>query len=191
MKLENRSNISLLALALVAAGCAAKLEDPERFTTVPISGTGGVSTSTGGMAGSVAAGGAPATGGTTAMGTGGMVNLDPPPDCVMLLIPTKCATIGCHATSSAQFTSGLDLTGTNPTPKVVNQPATYSSVTPADERAKCVEGLLLINPQNPMESEMYKRLHDTQACGEPMPFGTPLGATDVDCFDSWILSYPK
>lgn len=179
MKHETRSLIWPLALvSLLAASCASELEDPDRFLS-PVGASGG-STSAG-------TGGTGAMGGTPAA-TGGMVNWDPPPDCVQLLMPTKCASLGCHAAATASFTGGLDLSVANASNVMVDQPSTYANVEAAD-KANCVAGRMRIDSQNPMMSDLYLRLHDMQACGYAMPYGTPLTGDDLTCFESWILSY--
>ncbi len=190
--------VSLLGSAAIV-GCAAELDDPERF--VPPAGNGGsgglIGSSNGGGAGSSGSpgqGGAPSVGGTAGMGSGGMAPTGSGgapqqnvmmPDCAKTILATQCAN-SCHAVSTPIFGS-LNLAGSEDqvVQRLLDVPATNDSVL---NKESCVPGALLINSANPAESVFLKRVKGTQDCGTQMPTGG-LKATEIQCLESWIMSF--
>jgi len=202
--------IPALLGGIALAGCAAELEDPERFQAPP--GTGGIpGTSTGGsnqggaigqggltnQGGVTNQGGAPGSGGTNTGGaagvgpggmpsTGGAQQNVAMPDCAKTILATKCGNI-CHAVSTPVFGSLL-LAGNEMdiVQRLLDVPATNDSV---QNKESCVPGALLIDSANPAESVFLKRIKGTQDCGTRMPDATGLSATEIQCIESWIMSF--
>jgi hypothetical protein len=101
------------------------------------------------------------------------------------VIQVNC--VACHSATGLKF-GGLDLSGGDAViARVVGIAATNAEVA---DKSSCTPGALLVDPANPMNSVMYKRLKGTQGtCGNAMPQGFAMTATDSKCLEDWILSF--
>jgi hypothetical protein len=149
----------ILALCLANAGCPGTLEDPERFL-----GDGGLSaqgqqTGDGGLAGE---GGAADDG-----GGGGNC-----PDITQTVFAKTCAAAGCHNTMDRS--QGLDLQSPNLPSRLIGVMATEGPG-------------LLIDPSNPSNSVLYKKVTASPPFGARMPSGgAALDDATVACILAWI-----
>jgi hypothetical protein len=145
--------------------------------------TGGTPAATGGTP--AATGGTPAaTGGTTATGgTSSTGGVPPTPDCVTAAIAAKC--ISCHATATAPFFGGLDLSG-DFVPRLLDKPATYMGVS---DMPKCIVGAKLIDSATPANSVFLKKINAMQDCGTVMPQTGALTPDEKTCLQNWIQTF--
>jgi hypothetical protein len=107
---------------------------------------------------------------------------------VATVIAAKACT-ACHSMGTASVPSigaGLVLEGPNLGARLSTTKATYFM---AKNPAACVPGALIIDPDNPANSILLKKVSNTQACGDPMPQGTGLSGDDLKCFTDWINKF--
>lgn len=197
-RFSNRSTLfaafGLASAVALVAGCASELEDPDAYLAAqggagPGAGgntgtiTGGTpATPTGGTVGGPT-GGASATGGAAA--TGGSASTPPPalPACVTpALMNATCTT--CHAPATKDFFGGLDLAGSTVTERLLNVTAKNTMATNA---ATC--GTKLIDPDNPGQSVLLKRISGNSDCGPGMPGASGVTGADLECLKNWIMSF--
>ena len=187
-----------LGAAALLWGCAGELDkDPTVFKNAYTNGmnpgTGGTGTTTGGT-GTTTGGTGTTTGGTgtttggTGTTTGGSSGMIPPDDpCVASVIAAKQCT-SCHSTAAASFVgANLVLEGANLGQRLSMTKATYMGVT--TNAAACVKDALIIDPVNPANSILLKKVAGTQVCGDKMPQGTGLSGSDLQCFQDWINKF--
>jgi hypothetical protein len=88
-----------------------------------------------------------------------------------LFIPT-CGASGCHA--AATPAASLDMTSDGVASRLVGRASACGS--------------LLIDPDDPANSEILKRLSDSPECGSRMPLvGAPLSPEQVSCVRAWVF----
>jgi hypothetical protein len=96
------------------------------------------------------------------------------PDVQATIISGTCAASGCHSAADKQ--QGLDLQSPGVASRLVNVPATEGTG-------------LLIDPNAPQGSILYKKITATPPFGARMPFGqTPLDAATIACVLDWITA---
>lgn len=117
------------------------------------------------------------------------------PSCVTRAFKAaNCNIPACHSsTAIAPAAAGLDLTGSGTAlaDKLIDKPAEHRDVVERDggPPVVCNEGDLLINTANPAESWLLKKINGTHGtCGDAMPVGFTLSATDKQCIVDWIMS---
>jgi hypothetical protein len=159
-----------LVSVLMLAGCPGTL-DLSQFQ----SGSGG-SSATGGS------GGATGTGGAAANCTGGNDGAT--------IVMGQCAVSGCHDSSGAQFSAGLDLT-VNATigSRLVGVPAAQPT---AFNMASCTseqEPLLIAGPGQAM-GLLVDKIGPNFPCGGRMPLDSvaPLSTTQQNCVIQWATT---
>jgi hypothetical protein len=192
----------MLALGVLAGGCAGDLKNPERFEPNfnPASpedgganGNGGSNTgsdsdasapsgnngTTGGNSGSgngsTSGNSANGNGGTGSDSDAGASNGGSAKTCTMdvaKLLVSKCGTSGCHG--SAGSAAGLDLASPSPGSRLLDKSAS----------AAC-DDYLLIDSAAPEESLIYLKVSANPPCGARMPFGVPLTADEQTCILEW------
>jgi hypothetical protein len=140
--------------------------------------------------GGTAAGGTTGTGtgGSTGTPTGGGGSAVPPDDaCVATVLSSKGCSTTCHSADLAPTTgANLRLDGTNLGARLSMTKATYQGVTNA---GACVPNVLIIDPSNPSNSLLLKKITGTQACGSSMPPGGTLTGSDLQCIQDWIMKF--
>lgn len=142
------------------AGCAGKLEHPERFTAIVKKFASDASTGSGG------AGGSKSDAGTNS-------NAPPPPACVAALFKNTCgASVACHAKGTAT----IDLVSTGVTGRLLDQKS----------KTDLCKGEVYIASDGG-ESLLLDKLTDSPPCGVKMPFdGTKLSAAELKCVGDWV-----
>jgi hypothetical protein len=141
------------------------------------SGTGGIE-STGGIENT---GGIVSTGGTP--GTGGEMPVPPDDPCVASVLASQSC-VACHSIASASIIgAGLVLEGSNLGARLSTTRATYDG---AINKTNCMDGALIIDPESPRESILWKKVTGTQACGDAMPPGSGLRGDNLACIQNWI-----
>src|SRR5690606_10788598 len=104
--------------------------------------------------------------------------------CDMEALHKRCALAGCHDTAASAIT-GLDLTTSNFPNDLIGLEAVYLIEDP-DEAATCpTTPELIIDPANPLQSLLLKKIRGEQTCGDPMPLTTPLDEGAIQCFEEW------
>lgn len=196
--------VGLLAIPLVYVGCAGDLEkDPNAFVCAfadatdpkcgasPISGgSGGQGNGQGGNA-PAQGGNAPTQGGMQSMGgsssSGGASNAVIPPDdaCVAQVFESELCTL-CHSANPGGTGGGLSLVGSDLGKRLSMTQALYMGVSDA---GKCVPGNLIIDPANPSNSLLLKKITNKQECGQSMPTGGTLEGDDLACIQGWIMKF--
>jgi hypothetical protein len=166
--------VSVLALT----GCPGTL-DPELAKMATgagnSTGTGGGGTGGGGTGG----GGSSGTGGTVASNcTGGNDGA--------MMVASICATSGCHDTSDAPFSGGLDLTVNS---SIGSRLVGGSAGTVAQNSSCTGMGPYLDPGSNPATGLLIDKVKATFPCGNQMPFGgTPLTAQQQTCLVQWATT---
>lgn len=196
--------------------CAGDLKDPDRFDFLldggPKSGTGSAATGgrTGGGTGASGTGSAGRTGGTGAStgggtsggragtsasdagvdsgpnpmgggtgaagangangGNGGGGAATGTPDCVKKIFTDVCAVSGCH--------------GANAQTVVLTPDDGLQARLVGKESAACDGSTYISTDGNP--SYLVEKINDDPPCGQKMPFGTPLTATETTCITNWV-----
>lgn len=159
------------ALAGFALACAGELDDnPEDYERAYVQGATGGRPPVGGFGG----------GGGTA---GGQNPVPADPACLKTVLEAQC--LSCH-TPPAIAGGGFDLTGTQLGERLSKTLATYQGVS---NRSSCKTGALIIDPANPPESILLRKVSSTQACGEAMPFGFGLLGTELECIQNWVKAF--
>jgi hypothetical protein len=106
---------------------------------------------------------APGSGGASATGC----------DRAAAIIDKNCK--ACH--NAEALLGGLDLVSPGVETRLVDQPSSDS---------ECAS-LKRIDSANPADSFLLEKIESTDpACGDPMPFGSRLAATDIDCLKAWV-----
>ena len=187
-RLTVRLGLALAASGVFALACAADLEgDPSDYTNA-YAPPGGSTAAQAGATGLPGGGGNTAQGGN---GTAGSTSKPPPedPPCLNDVLQGQNCFL-CHVQSANLDATGggLLLTGSNLGMRLSGAPAQYKGVSDA---AACTPGALLIDPANPAESVLLKKVKGTQSCGLAMPFH-PSGITDataLKCIEDWVMSF--
>lgn len=171
------------AAASLAIGCAGELEGKPEDYVAAYYGTGGSSSNSGGSNGiagtmSTGGGGTTSTAGSGGDSGGGMLPDDLP--CVAMVFQSHLC-LACHDPNLKQ--GGLDLTGTR-------LGARLTMTKSANDVASCENGKLLIDPANPNDSIMLKKVTGRQSCGDTMPLGGKgLTGNDRTCIEMWVNSF--
>ncbi|MDQ2646089.1 MAG: hypothetical protein M3020_19915 [Myxococcota bacterium] len=97
---------------------------------------------------------------------------------------TNATCTTCHAPATKDFFGGLDLMGPTVTERLVNVTAVNMLATNA---STC--GTKLIDPENPAQSVLLKRISGTSDCGPAMPSGNGVMGSDLECLKTWIMSF--
>lgn len=177
----------LIAVSLVAISCAADLQgEPTDYKECAYqgacaSGTSGGAASTGGTSSGGAGG---STAGTTS--TGGSGTVVPPDDaCLAPLFAKSCN--ACHSTAAAPAAGAhLALDTPNLGATLITKQATYEGVL---DKSTCKTGALIIDPNNPAESVLLKKITKPD-CGFVMPYGgQPLQPAEVSCIQDWVMKF--
>ena len=148
----------LCALWLCAlAGCAGKLDHPERFTSIVKKFASDASTA------------------TTKSGSDASTpsNAPPPPSCVATLFKNTCGTsVACHAKGTAT----IDLVSTGVTGRLLDQKS----------KTDLCKGETYVASDGG-ESLLLDKLTASPPCGVKMPFdGTKLSAAELKCVGDWV-----
>lgn len=161
-------------LALSSVACPGTLDDKQSFVAYAAQhpdlaheGEGGTDADGGAGATSPVAGTA---------GTAGTGVVDPDPngcgDVVTRIFVPTCGGTGCHSAKASQ--QGLDLV----TPPVASRLVGISGTT-------CLQ--TLVDPGQPENSLLYRKLLPMPGCGAQMPLARPpLSSADVACVRDWI-----
>ncbi len=180
-----------LALLVLGAACASKLDNPSAFhnpNTTASGGTGGTATGGGGAGGTTTGGGGTGGAGGTATGGGGTggtaaAPCDAPTLVFMVDGPMGgCNGATCHIPTNSQvFPPDLITPGVAARVKDVASLATGSC-----------PGRKYVDSANIENSLILKKLQ-TQTpptgCGLQMPFGLPMTSQDkIDCIRSWVTA---
>jgi hypothetical protein len=96
---------------------------------------------------------------------------DDPEAAVEAIFAAECTMMGCHGSSAA---AGLDLSGADWIDQLVGRAASQ-----CDGRVRVIPGDL-------EGSLLYEKVAGPTDCGQEMPVGNPLPASDVDCIATWI-----
>lgn len=105
--------------------------------------------------------------------------------CDMEALHKRCALAGCHDTAASAIT-GLDLTTPNFPTDLIGLEATYM-VTDLEKPSCPTTPELIIDPANPLQSLILKKIRGEQTCGDPMPQTIPLDEGAIQCFEEWTL----
>lgn len=89
----------------------------------------------------------------------------------MVFTPT-CATSGCH--SGGAPAAGLNLQAGNAYAELVGIASSQDA------------GLMRVNPGNPDDSYLIRKLEGTASSGQQMPPGAPLAQAEIDVIRQWI-----
>ncbi len=95
-------------------------------------------------------------------------------DTVRQIFAGNCSASVCH--DSVQAAAGLDLSGADPAGQMLGVPSSL-----------CAGSIRLV-AGSPEQSLLWQKLSQSQpACGDPMPLGSTLNATDLGCVRQWIV----
>lgn len=173
----------LIAVSLVALACAADLQgEPADYEKCAYAGACASGTS-GGTTGTTGGAGGGSSAGMTSMG--GATTVPPDDACLAPLFAKSCN--ACHSTAAASL-AGADLALDMPNlgATLSKKTATYKGVP---DMSTCKVGALIINPDNPAESVLLKKV-TTPDCGLKMPYGgQPLQPTEVSCIQDWVMKF--
>jgi hypothetical protein len=174
MRTEQRAWLLVLGgLALATAACPGTLDDKQSFVAYAAQHPDAAQEGEGGTDSDGGAGPAPPTAGTA--GTG-VVDADPNGcgDVVTRIFTPTCGGTGCHSATASQ--QGLDLV----TPPVASRLVGISGTT-------CLE--TLVDPTQPENSLLYRKLLPKPPCGAQMPLARPpLSSADLACVRDWIAA---
>ncbi len=140
-----------------------------------------------GTGGATASGGGSASGGGTASGGSAVMNeyCDPMP-----IMESSCNGVACHGNPGEPAAFYTDLfnpsEGQTVGQMLIGEPADYEIVT---DQSSCPtdDPELLIDPEEPSESLILKKINNTHACGQSMPStGMSLSQDQIDCFTEWV-----
>ncbi len=93
---------------------------------------------------------------------------------VVNIFAESCSQSLCHDAEAPA--ADLDLTVADPVTSFAGQPGSFCS------------DALLLDPGSPSTSLLWTKVSDESAsCGDSMPVGGTLPASDVDCIESWIV----
>jgi hypothetical protein len=180
-----------LTAVLLYSGCAGELEQsPESFKCAytDTAATTDACQTVGGSANGGSANGGSGNGGTNggSATTGGAPVIPPDDACVASALSDNTC-LSCHSTASANLIgAGLDLSGANLGAKLAVTKATYKN---AANPTACVPGNLIIDPANPSNSLLLKKIMKTQECGTEMPPGGQVSADALACLQGWIAKF--
>ncbi len=151
----------LASVALLTATACSSTPTDETSSNQPASGGAGSKRNSGGGSG---------TGGTagTLSGACGI-------DDVRTLFRTRCADSVCH--DAAGPAAGLDLTVADPAAALVGVASSL-----------CPEETLVVEADPDASLLVDKLTSPSPRCGAPMPVGSALEATDIECVRSWVAS---
>lgn len=158
-----------VASLLSATACVGELdgsEDEYLVTRSPSGGSAGV----GGVGGVGGMGGMTSTPDSGASGSPSSC-----PPIAQILEDNTCTNPACHGGANPQAMLKLDLP--NPEDSLVGEPSTDPD---------CADRLL-IDPQDPASSFLLEKLESSlPECGDPMPFGSKLPASEIECVRQWV-----
>jgi hypothetical protein len=173
--------VGLLVSVFTASGCPGTLDPAVLKMATGEGGSPGTGGSPG-AGGGIGTGGSTGTGGGT--GTGGS-NCTGSNDGATIIVST-CAVSGCHDSSGASFSGGLNLT----VDSTIGSRLVGAMAGTAAEGSLCTgQGPYLAARSNPATGLLIDKLGTASTCGSQMPFlGTPLSTQQQTCLIQWATT---
>lgn len=107
--------------------------------------------------------------------------------CDMEAVFKKCGGSGCH--EGDELTpipyGGLDFSLPGFPTDLIGLGAAYEGVHNPEACPTTPE--LIIDPANPLQSLILKKVRGEQSCGDPMPQTLPLSPDQIQCLEKWTL----